>query len=89
MKEPTPEQAKRLELITNPRQRRALEAAIAGGEDIPEIAWTPVPEMTAEQQAIIDQAARELVAKYGSKAADVVASIDLDDDEPSPDPPKD
>jgi hypothetical protein len=89
MNEPTPEQAKRLELITNPTQRRALEAAIAGGEDIPEIAWTPVPDITAEQQAIIDQAARELVAKYGSRAAHVVASIDLDDDESSADHPTD
>lgn len=81
MNEPTPEQAERLSRITDPRQRRVLEAAIAKGEDIPDFAWTPIRPMTADQQALIADAARGLVARFGSRAPDVIGGIDLSDDE--------
>ena len=82
MNEPTPEQAKRLAAITNPRQRRALESAIARGEAIPEVAWTPVRPMTPEQEAIIDAAARELVRRFGQRAPDLIAGVEIEEEPP-------
>ncbi len=38
------DQAELLAKIKNPRQRQALEDAIAGGEPIPDYAWEPIPE---------------------------------------------
>jgi hypothetical protein len=77
MNEPTPEQEERLSRITDLRQRRVLEAAIANGEDIPGFAWTPIRPMTQDQQAVIEDAARELVARFGSRAPDVIAGIEI------------
>jgi hypothetical protein len=81
MSEPTPEQEERLSRITDQRQRRVLEAAIAKGEDIPEFAWTPIRPMTADRQATIDGVARDLVTRFGSRAPDVIAEIDLSGDD--------
>jgi hypothetical protein len=43
---PTKEQEKLLSRISNPQQRRALVNAIEEGEEIPNYAWTPIPEGT-------------------------------------------
>jgi hypothetical protein len=40
----TNEQRARLDRIVNPQQRQALLESIANGEDIPDYAWTPIPE---------------------------------------------
>ena len=80
MNEPTPEQAAKLERITDPRQRRVLESAIARGEAIPDFAWTPVRPMTPEQESAINDLAQELLRRYGPRAADLIASLDLSDE---------
>lgn len=82
MNEPTPDQARRLAEIMDPRQHRALESAIERGETIPEVAWTPVRPLTPEQQAVIDAAARELVRTFGQRAAELVASVEVAEEPP-------
>ena len=72
--EPTPEQQARLATITDPQQREALLRAIARGEPIPDVAWTPVPEMTPEQRDALDEAIRPLAERLARMA---IAGIDI------------
>lgn len=58
---PTPEEEQKLSKIVNRRQREALLRAIAQGEEIPDFAWTPIPELTEEQERKLDELMRPVL----------------------------
>ena len=66
----TLEQKRRLSTITNFQQQKALREAIAKGEEIPEYAWTPVPEHVDCAQIYRDfQARQEAIRRRAEEAA--------------------
>ncbi len=64
---PTAEQRRKLQLIEDSSQRRALLDAIQRGEPIPDYAWTPSPPQDEQER-------KQTTSRLLSMVADSVAS---------------
>ncbi len=54
----TPEQQDKLSRIVNAKQRDSLLKALRAGEEIPDVAWTPIPAMSDNEQERADDMMR-------------------------------
>jgi len=76
----TREQEKKLSLIKNENQRLAILSALEAGEDIPEYAWTPIPEdldLSSDpdfQEVMVK--INEVAEQEGRDPGDVIGDLD-------------
>lgn len=72
---PTPEELEKLSRIVNRRQREALLRAIERGEEIPDFAWHPVPDLPEDVERRLDELLEPLVRDLVGLA---LAGVDVD-----------
>ncbi len=89
---PTPEELEKLSRIVNRRQREALLRAIERGEEIPDFAWHPVPDLPEDAQRKLDELLEPLVRDLVGLAlagvdvegfmSEIARRADAEEDEP-------